>query len=156
MAGLFFCPASAEGARLLFCPTAIQPRTSLYSGLYSVHAVYHPRHKTAHRALHGLFLRFSTLNRHDTRPKQTAIIPPAQRWSAYTRPDALHQYQIPEPRRTLYRTAQPPIIIRYIKAQHTADHASPAGQSSGRDRAGGAEPPAALAISLFGLSPDSQ
>lgn len=39
MAGLFFCLASAEGAGLLFCPAAIQPHTSVYSGLYSVHAV---------------------------------------------------------------------------------------------------------------------
>nr|DAL24461.1 MAG TPA_asm: hypothetical protein [Caudoviricetes sp.] len=36
--------------------------------------------------------------------------------------------------------------------QHSADHASPAGQSSGR---GGAEPLTATAVSLFGLSPDS-
>lgn len=56
--------------------------------------------------------------------------------------------------------------------QHSADHASPAaidlapvssqdapstqrGQSNGRDRAGGAEPLTATAVSLFGLSPDS-
>lgn len=32
----------------------------------------------------------------------------------------------------------------------------PAGQSSGRGEAGGAEPLAALAASLLGLSPDSQ
>lgn len=78
-----------------------------------------------------------------------------------------------------------PIIIRYIRVQrcapvidpcqtvqHIADHASPAGsastpvpgqsdalhpagQSSGRSTAGGAEPLAALAASFFGLSPDS-
>jgi len=49
-------------------------------------------------------------------------------------------------------------------AQHIADHASPAGQlgtlhpaeqSSSRGAAGGAELLAALAASLFGLSPDS-
>lgn len=59
--------------------------------------------------------------------------------------------------------------------QHIANHASPAacdlapvssegapagtlhpaGQSSGRGEAGGAEPLAAVAVSLFGLSPDS-
>lgn len=50
---------------------------------------------------------------HDTRPTQADIIPPA-------------------PRRTLHKSAQPPIIIRYIggaAVQHTADHASPAGSS---------------------------
>lgn len=63
-------------------------------------------------------------------------------------------------------------------AQHIADHASPAacdlapvscqgapglpdalhpaGQSSSRDAADGAEPLAACAAALFGLSPDSQ
>lgn len=50
---------------------------------------------------------------HDTRPTQADIIPPA-------------------PRRTLHKSAQPPIIIRYIggaAVQHTADHASPAGSA---------------------------
>ena len=37
--------------------------------------------------------------------------------------------QIPPPRRTLYRSAQPPIIIRYIRVQHTANRASPAGSA---------------------------
>lgn len=37
LAGLFFCLASAEGAGLLFCPAAIQPNTSGYSGF-----LYHP------------------------------------------------------------------------------------------------------------------
>ena len=53
----------------------------------------------------------------DTRPTQQAIAPPATRWRAYTRPDALNLYQIPPPRRTLHRPAQPPIIIRYIRGQ---------------------------------------
>lgn len=39
MAGLFFCLASAEDAGLLFCPTAIQPHTSVYSVFYIIHAV---------------------------------------------------------------------------------------------------------------------
>lgn len=39
MAGLFFCLASAEGAGLLFCPAAMHPYTSVYSGFYPVHAV---------------------------------------------------------------------------------------------------------------------
>lgn len=36
---------------------------------------------------------------HDIRPTQAAIIPPATRWRAYTRPDAFNRYQIPPPRR---------------------------------------------------------
>ena len=75
-----------------------------------------------------------------------------------------------------------PIIIRYIRVQHTANHASgggvstdqretradpahllpwyytkrkPGGEVQQRGTAGGAEPMAATAVSLFGLSPDS-
>ena len=46
-------------------------------------------------------------------------------------------------------SASPP-----VQGQSGALH--PAGQSSGRGRAGGAEPLTAAAASLFGLSPDSQ
>lgn len=99
---------------------------------------------------------------HDTRPTQADIIPPA-------------------PRRTLHKSAQPPIIIRYIggaAVQHTADHASPAGSAPTvcgslasatpgvstegstsppvQGQPGGAESLAAPAAALFGLSPDSQ
>lgn len=64
MAGFFFCLASAEGVGLLFCPAAIQPHTSVYSGFYYVHArLYRHRNKTAHRDLQGLFLQFVPLSR---------------------------------------------------------------------------------------------
>lgn len=36
---------------------------------------------------------------HDTRPTQADIMPSAGCWRAYTRPNALHLYQIPPPRR---------------------------------------------------------
>ncbi len=52
-----------HGAGLLFCPAAIQPHTSVYSAFCAVNAIYHTRHKTAHRALQGLFLRLYPLNR---------------------------------------------------------------------------------------------
>ena len=107
MAGLFFCLASAEGAGLLFCPAEIQPHTSVYSAFCAVNATY-TTHATKQRA--GLCSGFSCdcarSTAHDTRPTQTAIISPAPRWSAHTRPDALHRYQIPTPRRTLYRSVQ--------------------------------------------------
>lgn len=85
MAGLFFCLASAEGAGLLFCPATIQPHTSVYSGFS-----YGLSHSTAA----------------DTRPTQAAIIPPAPRWSVSQRRNTSSAYQIPKPRRTLYRSAQ--------------------------------------------------
>lgn len=52
MAGLFFFLASAEGAGLLFCPTAIQPHTSLYGGFSAVHAIYTT---TTPKAFTGLY-----------------------------------------------------------------------------------------------------
>lgn len=63
MAGFFFCLASAKGARLLFCLAAIQPHTSVYSAFCAVNELHRPRHKTAHRALQGLFLRLCPLSR---------------------------------------------------------------------------------------------
>lgn len=67
----------------------------------------------------GLYNSFScdcaSSTAHDTKPTQAAIIPPVPRWSAYTRQDAPTRYQ--PPRGTLHRSAQPPIIIRYIREQ---------------------------------------
>jgi hypothetical protein len=47
-------------------------------------------------------------------------------------------------------------ITIWHRVSSTGSTLHPAGQTSGRDTAGGAEPMAALAASLFGLSPDSQ
>ena len=54
----------------------------------------------------GFSCDFAHSTAHDTRPTQAAIIPPATRWRAYTRPDTLNRYQTPPPRRTLHRPAQ--------------------------------------------------
>ena len=76
---------------------------------------------TAHAIKHctGLYRHFSCGLAHstanDTRPTQQAIAQPATRWSAYQRPDALHRYQIPTPRRTLYSSAQPPYYNKVYK-----------------------------------------
>lgn len=79
---------------------------------------------------------------HDTRPTQTAIIPPAPRWRVSQRPDALNRYQIPPPRRDAAQTSAADYYNKVYKrvqgcatvvdlcqtVQHIADHASPAGQ----------------------------
>lgn len=52
---------------------------------------------------------------HDTRPTQAAIIPPAPRWSVSQRRNTSSTYQNKRYARTLYRSAQPPIIIMYIR-----------------------------------------
>ena len=185
MAGLFFCLASAEGAWLLFCPAAIQPHTIVYSAFCSVNAIlYRPRHKTARRALQALFMQFVPLSRHryqtDTSSYNT-VCATLERIHAPGRSPAHTRYQ----RRAGRCTGQhrPPIIIMYIRgscAPQSWIHARPAGsrcfprpaacdlapgqpgtlhpagQSSSWGAAGGAEPLAALAAALFGLSPDSQ
>ena len=64
----------------------------------------------------------------------------APRWMAYQRTKHLYRYQIPPPRRTLCRAAQPPYYNKVYKGaaarpvmnscqtvQHIANHASPAG-----------------------------
>jgi hypothetical protein len=182
MAGFFFCLASAEGVGLLFCPAAIQPHTSVYSGFYYVHASYTAiATKQRTEIYRGFSCNLYRSAAADTRPTQAAIIPSATRWSAHTHRDAPHRYQIPPPRRTLYSSAQPPIIIRYIRVRpfygsmpysaadrrpckpggvsscrlQIAGTLHPAEQSSSKGTAGGAEPLTATAASLFGLSPDS-
>ena len=101
----------------------------------------------------------------NTRPTQAAIIPPAPRLSVSQRRSTSSTYQIPTTRRTLHRSAQPPYYNKVYKSaevQHTADHASPAACNlapstrRGSPAASGAEPLTATAVSLFGLSPDSQ
>jgi hypothetical protein len=83
--------------------------------------LYHLCSYTAHAAKQstGLYRRFScgyaSSTAHNTRPTQAAIIPPAPRWSVSQRPDGLHRYQIPAPRRTLYRSAQPPYYNKVYK-----------------------------------------
>ena len=67
----------------------------------------------------------------DNSPTQTAIVPPAPRWSAYQRPDALHRYQIPPPRRDAGQVSTAAYYNKvYKRAQHTADRASGGGSAS--------------------------
>lgn len=170
-------PCIRPGAGLLFCPDAIQPHTSVYSVFCAVRGLYRQRHKTVHKALQALFLPFAVFCCCCVAGASIHIALPASRWSVSQRRNTSSVYQ--DTRRHAGRcTAQRsrPIIIRYIMAQHIADHASPAacnlapGQQSGRggltpstrrgspaagSAAGGAEPLAASAVALFGLSPDS-
>lgn len=117
LAGLFFCLASAEGAGLLFCHAVIQPNTSAYSGFLLSMQSY-TTHVTKQRT--DLYRGFSrNLYRSaaaDTRPIQAAIIPSATRWSVSQRRSTSNAYpQIPAPRRTLYRPAQPPYYNKVYK-----------------------------------------
>lgn len=105
----------------------------------------------------------------DTRQTQATIIPHTPRWSVSQRRSASSEYRYQHHAGRYTGQHSRPIIIRYIRAQRCApvidpcqtvqriaDHANPTGQSDSRCAAGGAEPLTALAVSLFGLSPDSQ
>lgn len=131
-AGLFFCLASAEGAGLLFCPAAIQPRASVYSAFCVVHVNYTANAAKHHTVLYcGFSGACARSAAHDTRPTQAAIIPPAPRWSASQRRNASSAYQITPPRQTLYRPAQPPYYNKVYKgASLLWIHASPAGSAT--------------------------
>lgn len=119
-AGLFFCLASSEGAGLLFCPAAMQPHTSVSSGISAVNANYTV---TTLKPFTGLYSGFSIdLTRssaHNTAITQDDYAPSAPRWRASQRRSTSSIYQTP-PRRTLYGSAKPPIIIRYIRVQRCA------------------------------------
>lgn len=126
-----------------FCPATIQPHTSVYSGFYTIHAVIPT---TPQNSAQGFAMAFPEIC-----PILPPTIPDRQKRicrrlrhagasdSARTHSSA---YQIPPQRWTLCSSAQPPIIIRYIRmkrcapvmdpcqtVQHIADHASPAGSA---------------------------
>ena len=112
-------------------------------------SLYRPHHKTARRALQGCFLQLHPFHRPryqtDTRGYNTTCAT----LERITTPQRLqHIPQIPTPRRTLYRPAQPPYYNKVYKAQrcapvmdpcqtvqHIADQASPAEQSSSKSAA---------------------
>lgn len=149
----------------------MQRHTSVYSAIYAVHAeLYHLGVKSVYKALQGLFRLFAPF---------CACHPAAHFAMLYILQGAGgHTSKRSASTDTRDTTAAPercaahhsrPIIIRHIRVQRRApvmdlcqtvqqiaDHASPAGQSSSRGASGGAEPLTATAVSLFGLSPDSQ
>lgn len=116
MAGLFFCLASAEGAGLLFCPAAIQPHTSVYSGLSVVNANYTAKTPKPFTGIcSGVSVDLTNSSAHNTAATQAAYTPPTTRRRAYRQALHLHRYQIQPPRRTLYRPAQPPYYNNVYK-----------------------------------------
>ena len=129
-----------------------------------------------YRCVSGNLTHFTAYN---TRPAKADITPPAPRWSVSQRRSTSSAYQIPDAapdaiqvsaaayyNKVYKRAAVRPVIDPCPLVHHSAGHARgggsvhPAcircrGQPSGRGVAGGAEPLAATAASLFGLSPDS-
>lgn len=132
--------------------------------------LYLPRHKTAHMALHGLFLRLCQLNRPRYQTNKTSHCTACGTLEGIHAPGRTPP--IPNNTATPERCTGQHNRLYYNKVYKRADHASPAacslapGQRSGAGSlapstrrgspaAGGAEPLATSAASLFGLSPDS-
>ena len=140
--------------------------------------LYRPCHKTAHRALQQLFLRLHPFNypryQTDTTSHYRHMRHAGGHTRAWTRSTDTRYHRHAG---TLYRSAQPAYYNKVYKrvqgcallwiharrrsiSQTMPAAASrcfprPAEQSSSRGAEGGAEPLAAVAASLFGLSPDS-
>ena len=152
-AGLLFCLASAEGAGLFFLPGGVSAtHKRVYSGLFVVRAFIPPQ---SQNRLQGFTAAFPLICPIPSHTIQQSHKPPMHHlchagWHTIKRStptDTRHHRRTG----TLYRSAQPSIIIRYIRVQgcapvvdpcqtvqHIADHASPAAeQSSSRDTAGG-------------------
>ena len=182
MAGLFFCLASTRCRAFILpcCNTA--PYKRLQRVLHRQCSYTANAAKQCTELCRGFSGDCARSTVHNTRPTQAAIIPHAPRWSVSQRPPAHTRYHRHAGRCTGQH--RPPIIIRYIRGAQTmparrgldVSHVQrlaiwhrvnsqgvpgqsgtihPARQSSSRDAAGGAEPLAACAAALFGLSPDS-
>ena len=131
MAGLFFCLAfdTVQGfyfARIQYShaqafTTAFIPSMQSYTANAT---------KQCTGLYRGVSGNLTHSTAHDTRPAQAVIIPPAPRWSVSQHRSTSSAYQdtnAPPGRCTGQHSH--PIIIRYIRVQHTADHASPAGSA---------------------------
>ena len=116
MTGLFFCLAPAEGAGLLFCPVAIQPHTSVYSVFHAVNAVIQPTPQNSAQSFTGDFPAIRRVLQLLYGGVSSYAVQPARRWRTHQRTNRLYQYQITPPRRTLYRSAQPPYYNKVYKS----------------------------------------
>lgn len=113
---------------LPFCNTA--PYKRLQRILFRPCSLYRKHCKTAYRALQRLFMRFVPLNRRkyqtDTSGYNTTCTTLERITHART---ACTRYQIPPPRRTLYRSTQPPYCYNVYKGATDLKPCKPGGVS---------------------------
>lgn len=92
----------------------IQAFTARFAVLTQFYTVNAAKQRTG--LYRGVSCNLTNPTTYDTRPAQAAIMPPAPRWSVSQPPQHLqHIHQIPTPRRTLYRPAQPPYYNKVYK-----------------------------------------
>lgn len=98
-----------------FCPAAIQPYTSVYSAFCAIHAVIQPTPQNSAQGFTEAFPAICRIFSLLCGGVSSYTAPPATRWSISQRRSTSSEYQIPAPRRTLYRTAQPPYYNKVYK-----------------------------------------
>ena len=79
--------------------------------------LYNQRRKTAHAALHALFRRFDRFHRPRYNANTTSHCTACDMLKRLPDPGRFAPIPEPAPLRRLYRSAQPPIIIRYIRVR---------------------------------------
>lgn len=92
--------------------------------------LYHPRYKTVHRALQGLFLLFAVFCRCRVSGASSYTAPPAPRWDVSQRRSTSSAHQIPAPRRDAVQLSTAAYYNKVYKGagvQQIADRASPEG-----------------------------
>nr|DAZ63410.1 MAG TPA: hypothetical protein [Caudoviricetes sp.] len=123
-----------------FCPAARKPHTSVYSGLFAAHAIIPQQRKKRLQSFTVVFPLILSIPAHTIQQPHKPPIHHLRHaeWHTVKR-STFTNTQISPPYRTLSRSAQPLIIIRYIMVQrralvidpcqtvqHIANHASPA------------------------------
>lgn len=111
-------PCIRHGAGLLFCPTAIQPHTNIYSGLCAVNAIIPPQQQNRLQDFTGVFRRFALFQRTQYSSHTSRL------YTACTTLEGIPSSAAPPPMPRYHRHAgrctgqhSRPIIIRYIRAQ---------------------------------------
>ena len=99
----------------MFCPAAYEPHTSIYSGLYHVHAIIPQMPQNGARGFTWAFPAICRVLRLLSGSIFGYAVQPARRWRTHQRTKCFHRYQIPPPRRTLYRSAQPSYYNKVYK-----------------------------------------
>ena len=159
MAGLFFCLASDTVQGFYFALLQYNP-IQTFTVAFVPSMQLPPQQQNRLQDFTGVFPSICPISAHTIQQPHKPPIYRLHHVGGHTvKRSTSTDAQIPPPRRTLYRSTQPPYYNKVYKGatvRHIANHASPAGQPSSRGAAGGAEPLAATAVSLFGLSPDSQ
>ena len=107
MAGFFFCLASGTVQGFYFALLQYSRTQAFTAAFITSMQLYSKRRKTAHRALQERFRLFTLFCRRCVAGASAYTAPAATRWSVSQRRSASSAYQIPAPRRTPYRSAQP-------------------------------------------------